>query len=88
MTNQEAIDIFEDNFTVLNTHGHYTEDEETQAITKAISALTALEKIRGEIQKTLDRSVVIDTDNARAQFIALSWVLELFDKYTKGDTKC
>ena len=39
MTREDALDIFEDNFTVLNTHGHYTEAEEAEAITMAIKAL-------------------------------------------------
>ena len=42
MTSKErelAIDIFEDNFTVIDTHGHYTEEEECLAIDMAIQAL-------------------------------------------------
>ena len=39
MTKKEAIDLFEDNFTVLNTHGHYTEEEENEALNMAIEAL-------------------------------------------------
>lgn len=42
MTNKErelAIDIFEDNFTVIDTHGHYTEEEECLAIDMSIQAL-------------------------------------------------
>ena len=42
MTKEErelAIDIFEDNFTVIDTHGHYTDEEENLAIEMAIEAL-------------------------------------------------
>ena len=39
MTLEEAIDIFEDNHTVLYTHGDYTEDEENKALAIAIEAL-------------------------------------------------
>lgn len=39
MKKYEVIDLFEDNFTTLNTHGHYTEEEENEAIKKAIEAL-------------------------------------------------
>lgn len=42
MTREErelAIDIFKDNFTVIDTHGHYTEEEECLAIDMAIEAL-------------------------------------------------
>ena len=52
MTREDALDIFEDNFTVLNTHGHYTEAEEAEAITMAIKALEQepiLDKISAEI---------------------------------------
>lgn len=48
MTREErelAIDIFEDNFTVIDTHGHYTEEEECLAIDMAIQALEQEPKI-------------------------------------------
>ena len=41
MTREEARELFEDNFTVINTHGHYTKEEEGQAQELAISALSA-----------------------------------------------
>lgn len=41
MTRGEAKELFEDNFTVINTHGHYTKEEEGQAQELAISALSA-----------------------------------------------
>lgn len=40
MTREEAKELFEDNFTVINTHGHYTKEEEGQAQELAISALS------------------------------------------------
>lgn len=40
MTRKEARELFEDNFTVINTHGHYTKEEEGQAQELAISALS------------------------------------------------
>ena len=48
MTREErelAIDIFEDNFTVIDTHGHYTDEEECLAIDMAIKALEQEPKI-------------------------------------------
>lgn len=45
MTREEAKELFEDNFTVINTHGHYTKEEEGQAQELAISALS---KNKGE----------------------------------------
>ena len=49
MTIEECIDILDDNFTVLNTHGHYTEKEKAKAIEMAIASLEAWEKMRQEI---------------------------------------
>lgn len=40
MTREEAKELFEDNFTAINTHGHYTKEEEGQAQEWAISALS------------------------------------------------
>lgn len=37
---EKAIDIFDDNFTVINTHGHYTDEEVEQARQMAIKALS------------------------------------------------
>lgn len=39
MTREEAIDILDDNFTVIDTHGHYTDEEVEQARQMAIEAL-------------------------------------------------
>lgn len=39
MTLEEAIDILDDNFTVINTHGHYKDKEVEQARQMAIKAL-------------------------------------------------
>ena len=39
MTRQEAVDILDDNFTTIDTHGHYTEDEEIEAVAMAIKEL-------------------------------------------------
>lgn len=39
MTREEAIDILDDNFTAIDTHGHYTDEEVEQARQMAIKAL-------------------------------------------------
>lgn len=54
MTIEESIDILDDNFTVLNTHGHYTEKEEAKAIEMAIASLEAWQKVRQDIQTETD----------------------------------
>lgn len=45
--------------------------------------MTTLEKIRSEIQKVLDAEG--DSESAKAQALALLWVLELFDKYAEQE---
>ena len=45
--------------------------------------MSTLEKIKAEIQKVLDAEG--DSENARAQALALFWVLELFDKYAEQE---
>ena len=47
--------------------------------------MTTLDKIKAEIQKVLDAEG--DSENAKAQAIALNWVLELFDKYAEQEPK-
>ena len=44
-----------------------------------------IDAIRAEIQKVMSRERDLSTDNAKAQYIALGWCLEVIDKYTKGD---
>lgn len=43
--------------------------------------LSVIEDIKAEIHKVLDMTKIVETDSQRAQVIALSWVLELFDKH-------
>ena len=40
-----------------------------------------LEDIKAEIQKPLEQERFFDTENAKAQAIALRWCLEIIDKY-------
>ena len=47
--------------------------------------MTTLDKIKAEIQKVLD--VEGDSENAKAQALALFWVLELIDKYAEQEPK-
>ena len=43
--------------------------------------MTTLDKIKADIQKVLDKEQDFTSENAKAQALALFWVLELFDKY-------
>ena len=47
--------------------------------------MTTLEKIRAKIQKVLDTERDFTSENAKAQALALNWVLELFDKYAEQE---
>ena len=48
--------------------------------------MSVLEKISAEIQKVLDKERDFTSENAKAQALALLWVLELFDKYAEQET--
>ena len=82
MTSKErelAIDIFEDNFTVIDTHGHYTEEEECLAIDMAIKALEQepiLDKVRAEIVEMRSK-----------QNVGVLECLDIIDKY-RGEVDC
>ena len=81
MTLEEAIDILDDNFTVIDAHGHYTDEEVEQARQMAIKALEqepVLDKIRAEIEALSNANPsywhsgdMVDRDD----------VLEIIDKY-------
>ena len=45
--------------------------------------MTTIDKIKAEIQKVLDAEP--DTESAKAQVLALFWVLELLDKYAEQE---
>lgn len=53
MSIDDSLELFEDNFTVINTHGHYTEEEEMQATEIAINTMKKYQKIQ-EIATTLE----------------------------------
>ena len=56
MTREEAKDILSDNYTVLNSHGNYTEKEENEALFMAIKSLEKQEafiKILFDIQEAI-----------------------------------
>lgn len=48
MTDEEAVDILDDNFTVVDTHGHYSDEEVEEARQLAIKALQSKRNIINE----------------------------------------
>ena len=51
---------------------------------KALEQMDALDKIRAEIEEPLKINEGMHTESAKAQAIALSWCIEIIDKY-RGD---
>ena len=47
----------------------------------------ALQEIRQEIEKPLHDERFFDTENAKAQYIALNWCIEIIDKHIGGDNE-
>ena len=45
--------------------------------------IKVLDKIRAEIEKPLHDERCFDTADAKAQYIALNWCIEIIDKYRK-----
>lgn len=43
--------------------------------------ISVLDKIRAEIEKPLHDERCFDTADAKAQYIALNWCIEIIDKY-------
>lgn len=49
--------------------------------------MTTIEKIRTEIEEKRNVAGHFDTKTARAQVLALSWVIDLIDKYAEQEAK-
>lgn len=62
-------------------------DQTLKDIDRAFKALEEreelLDKIRAEIEKPLHDERCFDTADAKAQYIALNWCIEIIDKYRK-----
>lgn len=51
--------------------------------------IEVLDKIRAEIEKPLHGERCFDTANAKAQYIALSWCIDIINRYkAKSEHKC
>ena len=72
------IDIDEQHFELLQMAVMNGMGDNAQ---KIIAQGIPFEQIRAEIQKVLDAERDFTSENARAQAIALSWCLEIIDKY-------
>ena len=54
------------------------------AVLDAVPLNEVLDKIRAEIEKPLHDERCFDTADAKAQYIALNWCIEIIDKYREG----
>ena len=80
MTNQEA------SFILANIDRAEFDDTTNYALDMAIFALTALDKIRNEIQYLLPPTNV-DLKYYDGYVDARNQIVEIIDKYTKGDNR-
>lgn len=58
-------------------------DKDCNRLRKALDNEDVLDKIRAEIEKPLHDERCFDTADAKAQYIALNWCIEIIDKYRK-----
>ena len=49
--------------------------------------MSVIEDIKADIRKPLDEERTFDTENAKAQAIALNWCLEIIDKHIESISK-
>lgn len=80
---EEAIDILSDNHTVLYSHGDYTEQEESKALSMAIKSLKAWEKIDDEIASLRDTYSIGNTYTEKLICENLQAVRKTIHEYLK-----
>ena len=62
-------------------------DKDCDRLCKALDNEDVLDKIRAEIKRALNAERDFTTESAKAQAIALSWCLEIIDKYRNEVSK-
>ena len=81
MTREEAKEVFLNRGII---DGIYNGDKWREAcivISKWLEQEPVLDKIRAKIEEPLKINQGLNTESAKAQAIALNWVLEVIDKY-------
>lgn len=58
---------------------------DTANLLEKLEQENVLDKIRAEIEKPLHDERCFDTADAKAQYIALNWCIEIIDKYREGE---
>ena len=59
-------------------------DKDCDRLCKALDNEDVLDKIRAKIEEPLKINKGMHTDSAKAQAIALSWCIDIIDRYAKG----
>lgn len=75
--------ILEARYNLVSSKDKETIDILEELAIKALEQEPILDKIRAEIEKPLREEIFFDTENAKAQAIALNWCIEIIDKYRK-----
>ena len=83
MTINEAIDLFEDNFTYIETHGHYSEKEEAQAYTMAIEALKQCADLQKALHEITELRDSWKRDCYHDEADALSTAIKIINKHIR-----
>jgi hypothetical protein len=84
MTNEEALEILDDNYTVLNTHGHYTEEEEVEALQMAVETLEQTRWIPvSERLPESDDEVLVTDDAGGLALVGIDW----FDRFDSDGSR-
>jgi superfamily I DNA and/or RNA helicase len=68
-------------------HKQIISSKDYDRLCKALDNENVLDKIRAEIEKPLHDERCFDTADAKAQYIALNWCVEIIDKYRKGEIR-
>lgn len=66
MTIEELYDLFDDNYTVLNTHGHYTDTDECKAVEMVLDVIKELQAHREawmKMQNEIDKRILEPWEN-------------------------
>jgi len=85
----EVIERYTRNAEYERTHGNLQGCLEFRQLAEWLKELKenkdVLDKIRAKIEEPLNINKGLNTESAKAQAIALSWCIEIIDKYREGE---
>lgn len=88
MTIEELYDLFDDNYTVLNTHGHYTDTDECKAVEMVLDVIKELQAHREAWEKVLDEMMNASIPGQDAEYVYEN-IYDIIKKYRpkEGDAE-